>query len=236
MEARIEELSYATGLPEQEQLEEKLPEHERTAVQQFPEQQEQITEEESSGQQRQNDDTPHTQVLKVGCICELFLPSTSPSLALSCACWPLQIPDLLTVDQDRSSHAAALSPALSQSRRTEQSPRVLCTISPSVANSADDTKRDTLGDTVSKRHWNSLREQVKKPPGQSLLERMQWAAAQQAKEAKANSSSSAQATTQAPQSSGQPTAKEAPVRPPRPSGHGSKSRLAANRDRLLQAE
>jgi hypothetical protein len=34
--------------------------------------------------------------------------------------------------------------------------------------------------------------------------------------------------------SGQSTPKEAPVRPPRPSGQGSKSRLVANRDKLLQ--
>jgi hypothetical protein len=163
---------------------------------------------------------------------------TCPALKLTLTwwCWLLQVPDLLTADQPHSSQAIPLSPAPSQFRRSEQSPRVLCTISPSVANSAD-SKRDALGATVSKRHWNSLREQVKKPPGQSLLERMQWAAAQQAKEATPNGDN-AQAVAQDVELQGscQQTPKEAPVRPPRPSGKGSKSRLAANRDRLLQAE
>ena len=91
---------------------------------------------------------------------------------------------------------------------------------------------------MSKRHWKSLREQVKKPPGQSLLERMQQVAAEQAKHVRANDSVRADEVAQGPtlQASGVQAAKEPPVRPPRPSRHGSKSRLAANRDRLLQAE
>ena len=91
---------------------------------------------------------------------------------------------------------------------------------------------------------------MKKPPGQSLLERMQ-AVAKQAAEAN-GTSGDASSTSRATPSSSQGDAKgevalgdgagaqdapaATPVRPPRPSGQGSKSRLAENRARLLQAE
>lgn len=151
----------------------------------------------------------------------------------------LQVPDFLAADQSSSSQGTPVSSSPSQlvSRRTEQSPRILNTISTSAANSAE-SKRVAPDGAVSKRRWNSLREQVKKPPGQSLLERMQQAAEEQAKIAKANASVSAQDGVHGPESqaSDLQAARESPVRPPRPSGHGSKSRLAANRDKLLHAE
>lgn len=154
-------------------------------------------------------------------------------------CWCcLQVPDFLAADQATTSKRNPVSSSPSQlvSRHTEQSPRILNTISTSAANSAE-SKRVAPDGEVSKRHWKSLREQVKKPPGQSLLERMQQAAAEQAKIAKANDSVSAYDGVQGAESeaSDLQAARESPVRPPRPSGH-SKSRLAANRDKLLQAE
>lgn len=76
---------------------------------------------------------------------------------------------------------------------------------------------------MSKGHWSSLRKQVKKP-GQSLLERMQQAAAEQA------------SVREERVLQGEESPVSVPVRPPRPNRHGSKSRLEENRERMLRAE
>ena len=151
------------------------------------------------------------------------------------------------VDEPPVSPAQTSPAATAASPSPKLSPRALSTLSANAEANAVDEVHRTAPSSGSKARWGVLKQQVKRPAGESLLQRMQ-AVAKQAEEANSKAREVTTASKARPEVTADVAMEEggeaavavdeivldaAPTRPPRPSRDGSKSRLALNRERLL---